>query len=552
MDMRNYPVDMEPLQHPFPPRQSPTRRDTQSTIKSTTSSKSLPISIPPGFYSLRLNGHCPRCRHLHKATPFNIRIPGNLNHTTIKCERCGAPWLALGDNSTCWSLLSTQTIDLDPTDTVFQSTLVRMVRSLAVVGSPALASVPESTPGGLSREQSVRSEHDPEGFGDHPPSPFAQKAAASEHIHLPAPDSSYDKTTERSRGSAKRKRALSLLAHLGGKIREQFAIMRKLHSQRFKRSKNESRMTAKGRGKLPVRQPSIRDNYSTQAESGSRYTDDIPDRKHIDMSQKEEEDARQQAASEAADRVKRNEEKLKTMSNEERTSWIREQLSDFKCHCLRNCQCRRQSTRSDIDHHIRTVPSFPQLTAQYLAQRRISTDIAGIGADFEGLNSMYSARMSIDSTTRLSQAATVVSVDSVATTSRPALPFLSPQPVLQRQPTRLSRPVSLPVVPLPVSRLREQLRQNEDERRSSMDSMTPGRAIGSLAGTTREETEFTVLPLASIPVEIEDLATVVEVDQVLVLPLQDSADQSSASVSLSQAVRAHTSDDPAPRDSESS
>jgi hypothetical protein len=240
------------------------------------------------------------------------------------------------------------------------------------------------------------------------------------------------------------------------------------------------------------------------------------------------------------------------MTNEERANWIREQLSDFKCHCLQDCQCRRPSTRSDIDHQIRTVPSFPQLTAQYLAQRRISTDIAGIGADFEGLNSMYSARMSIDSTTRLSQAATAVSVDSVATTSRPALPFLSPQPVLQRQPTRLSRPLSLPVVPLPASRLREQLRQNEDERRSSMGSMTPGRADGSLSETGGQETdEITAPPLVSIPVEIEDTTTIVDVDQVSVLPLQDSTDQSRASVSLPQAPRARTSDDPAPRDGES-
>jgi hypothetical protein len=512
--MSDHPMDVEPLQHPFSPRQSPTRRDTQSTVKSTASSKSSPVSIAPGFYSLRLNGHCHKCHHFHKAAAFSIRISGNLNHTTIKCERCGAPWLALGGNSTCWSLLSTQTIDFDPTDTVFQSTLVKMVRSLAVVGSPALASVPESASGGPSREQSVRSKHDPEDQGDRPSSLLAKKAAASEYIHLPAPDTGCHKTKECSRGSAKNKRTLSLLAHLRGKIIEQIAMMRKFHSERFKRATKEPKMTAKGRGKLPVHQPSIRDNYSTQAEPGNQHKDDVPEHKHVEILEQEEDAARQKAVSEATDRVKRNEDKLKAMTNEERANWIREQLSDFKCRCLENCQCRRPSIRSDIDHQIRAVPSPPQLTAQYLAQRRISTDIVGIGADFDGISSMYSPRMSIDSTTRLSQAATVVSVDS----SRPALPFLSASPVWQRQAPRSPRPQSLPVASIPASRLREQLRLDDNERRSSVDSSATERAVRDFSGTTQQEGEsFIALPLSSILVENE-----------VIPPLQDS-DQNTSS-----------------------
>jgi hypothetical protein len=507
--MSDHPIDVEPLQHPLSPGQPPTRRDTQSTIKSTTSSKSPPISIAPGLYSLRLNGHCPKCHHFHKAAAFSIKISGHLSHTTIKCERCGAPWLALGGNSTCWSLLSTQTIDVDPTNTVFQTTLVQMVRALAAVGSPALASVPES------REQSVQSKHDLKDQGSHPSSLLSKKATTSERIHLPAPDASCHKTNECSRGSAKNKRALSLLTHLRSKIKEQFAMMRKFHSERFTRATKEHKLSAKGRGKLPVRGLSIPGSYSTQAEPDSRHKDDVPDHKHVEILEKEEDDAHQKAVSEAADRVKRNEERLKAMTSEERANWIREQLSDFKCRCQGNCQCRRSSTRSDIEHQIRTVSSQTQLTAQNLAQRRISTDIAGIGADFEGVSSMYSGRMSIDSTTRLSQAATVVSVE----TSRPALPFLPTPSIRQRQAPRSSRPQSLSTASIPASRLREQLRLDENERRSSMDSSSTERAVTNFSGTTEQGGEdFTALVPSSMLVENEAEPS-----------LQDPADQHTSS-----------------------
>jgi hypothetical protein len=147
--------------------------------------------------------------------------------------------LAVGSNL---KLPSSQTINLNPIAKVFQVALIKMVQELA-----------DSASGATSHEQSVQPKHDPKGQGDHSPSLLAKEAATSEHIHLPAPDTRRHTTKECSQGPAKNKRALSLFAHLRDKITEQIAIIRRFRSERFKRATKEPKMTAKGRGKLPVR-----------------------------------------------------------------------------------------------------------------------------------------------------------------------------------------------------------------------------------------------------------------------------------------------------------
>ncbi|KAF2794444.1 hypothetical protein K505DRAFT_361101 [Melanomma pulvis-pyrius CBS 109.77] len=390
----SHPLDAGSIQDQSSPLQPPFRRDTQSTISSET-----PPFIPPGFYSLRLHGNCPRCHHSHKADTIKIRISRD-HLSRIYCKNCSSPWLALGgNNSTALSLLSTQTIDLDHTDREFRTTLIKMVRSLAAVGSPAaLASVPELPSRGTSRQPSVRSSNRPTVRGDHQPSPVEGQRGASEHGLPLALNPESANPEECSPATIKPIRALSFLSELKGRIKERFANMRRL---RFNRFTEKPKLTAKGMGKLPVLQPLIQHDQAAQPKPRKSSTT-LPNHGHTEVLNRDEDDAypKTEAGREAFDRFKCSREKLKGMDHEQRAQWIREQISDVKCQCLRNCDCRRASTRTDgSSHQIPPIPSLSPAGSQYFPERRRSTELLGIGGFTEGFNDDHSTEdiSSVDS-----------------------------------------------------------------------------------------------------------------------------------------------------------
>ena len=98
--IEGHPI-VDPLPQPTP------RRDSASTTSS---------SISPGYYTLPIHGNCPRCHHRHRAA--NIRISRDSGRVSrVNCEKCGGRWLSFGGpNATSISLLSSQTIDIDPAD----------------------------------------------------------------------------------------------------------------------------------------------------------------------------------------------------------------------------------------------------------------------------------------------------------------------------------------------------------------------------------------------------------------------------------------------------
>ncbi|KAF2715772.1 hypothetical protein K504DRAFT_497632 [Pleomassaria siparia CBS 279.74] len=148
--------------------------------------------------------------------------------------------------------------------------------------------------------------------------------------------------------------------------------------------------------------------------------------------------------------------------------------------------------------------SVSQTGSQYFAERRRSTELFGVGGFFEGFNYVHSLRpLSIDSSIRLSQAATMVSADSTTITSRPSMSFLlASPPISQPVPrSRSPRPRSLPVGPMQALRLREQLgRESMDGRRSSADST---RAVRSLAVTGPQGAAEPATP--ALAIDDEDL-----------------------------------------------
>ena len=497
----DHPVQMESAQDIVAPRHPPTRRDTQS---STTSNRSLPPFIPPGFYSLHLHGNCPRCHHHHKAATVKVRISGDLSHISpINCEKCGSPWLGMGGgNATSLSLLSTQTIDLDPVDTNFRSTLIEMVLSLTA----ALASVPETESGGASRDHSVRSNNS-RGHDGHPKFSDGEKRGAHKHTRSTTPESKPPKT-----GTTVSKGRFSFFFQLGSRLGERFPIMKKLQPQRLSRFAKKPKMTAKGRGKLPVVQPSNTDLQRVPSRNKSNTA--APNNVTPESMGDDQDGSYSRAAIEAANLFEQNKEKLRVMSREQRAEWIREQLSDYACRCTRNCHCKRASKRTDVsDQPQQSAPPVPQIPSQYLSQQRRSSELFGVGGYFEGSGYVHPARahrLSIESTTRLSQAATMVSGDSVTVTSRPSMPHLLAPSSQTRPGSGSPRLRSLTVGP-PTSRLREQLEQDADRRRSSIDSLETSRAVRSIPVTSQQGgIPSSITVTTSISVDNEDLATLVD------------------------------------------
>lgn len=161
-------------------------------------------------------------------------------------------------------------------------------------------------------------------------------------------------------------------------------------------------------------------------------------------------------------------ETLKGMTMEQRIAWIREQFSDFKCHCPGHCYCRRpsisfsSSTSEDNGSHLHPPPPSPQVPVSGPIQRRHSYDLRFVGTGFVGSHMdnfqagelfYHSRPLSFESTTRFSsQAATAVNSESVTATS--GGPYLDVGQQQRRQRSRSPRPMSLPPGP---SRLRQSI-----------------------------------------------------------------------------------------------
>jgi hypothetical protein len=90
-----------------------------------------------------------------------VRIADDFDQVgDVHCKRCGRLWLAFGNaNATRLSLLSTLSIEPDPIENEFRSTLIHMIRSITPIAalSPTLTVIPEAASASLSRETSVRS-----------------------------------------------------------------------------------------------------------------------------------------------------------------------------------------------------------------------------------------------------------------------------------------------------------------------------------------------------------------------------------------------------------
>jgi hypothetical protein len=73
------------------------------------------VPLPPGHWTLKFHGNCPRCHHTHRGVDAKVTTtPGDAGVSYIECEKCRDRWAAFGGHdSTRISLVSIVTLESD-------------------------------------------------------------------------------------------------------------------------------------------------------------------------------------------------------------------------------------------------------------------------------------------------------------------------------------------------------------------------------------------------------------------------------------------------------
>jgi hypothetical protein len=478
----------------LPSKPSPlTRQDTGST---RSNSKYTPL--PPGFYTLPIHGNCPRCHHHHSSAEVRVRLSEDITRVSkVNCQKCGERWLAFGgQNATCISLLSTQTTDPDERELRYRLTIINLVRSAASFGSvafpsAALSSGPESSAAGLSRRSSVPNTNFQE-FSDTPASwPVAARHGPAQDKPPTATSRPHDAslseiTPDTAAGKAKQKKK-NLLDHLKTKFKDRLFSFRMSHLKKTPRSTGEPPIGKKGKEKLiePVDTPMP--HFQEVSGSSPSYVQMNPLKE--DLRALVGDDSPVESGS---PRVAFDKEALEKMDKDERIAWARKQITDFKCRCPKDCRCQRagpspvSSNIGEVGTPIEGPPSSLELSFEEPISRRRSTDtyFAGIGSHLQSSASFDRTRHFSLTSTRLSQALTVVGSDTMTMISEsPPTPMLAPQPQ-QMQASTSSRPQSFAVPSRTMSPLRHSRTPEDLDIGVSTDSFATDEAVRVLSENT--------------------------------------------------------------------
>ncbi|CAO2652597.1 Nn.00g008800.m01.CDS01 [Neocucurbitaria sp. VM-36] len=458
------------------------RHDTTSTCGSAK-------PIPKGRWKLDLSGNCPRCHHHHEFIQVQVRVSSDLDHVgEVYCDNCERLWLDFGRrNSTRLSLLSMKTIEPDPLEKAFHSTLVHMIRSATAVAtlSSTLADIPESSSAGLTREP-VPATSPRRGLQN-----MSQSVASNVTAEPVAPldNTAYDQEASSStqplapRGGASLSKphaavTSQLVSRLRKKIREKFPMLETVRLSRWIKPTEEKGPSPSRYGKQPALEtkplpliPTLPDSEDHDVENGA-HTDAATETNHnaIDVC------TPSTSAAEALEALKTlDQEAIKAMDPKQRTDWMRRQLTAFKQHATPlhpSTVPIMVNTGAQVDEiELPLAPSSPP-------SRRHSA-LAFVGNNFgtfhywelfRASNVTLNGRPRSMSDTNLSEADTAVEGMSVTSTPRHIL-LESLQ--RDRRGSSSSRPHS-------IVQNWQQIRQNRAEARWSFDSAATGGAVRSI------------------------------------------------------------------------
>lgn len=410
------------------------RRDSTS---SNSSSHYQPL--PEGLWTIPFHGNCPKCSHHHRAAQVKIKVTqdeGQINR--VNCEKCGVAWAAFGGrNATVISLLSTTSTEPDSMAEEVRLRLIDVVLMATQRATSSLVALPEqpSSPpfeeplvGASSRSAPdardislISSAHravdgvGPSTQADHQPPQIA-----------PCP------TATSSTGFRRR------LSKLKKKLTTRFPILHRTRIQQIITGTKKSAMTPRQIEKSPVHVTNnadrqVFDNDITARASSPEGIDFV----HATQVTLSEADARVPAVrlTDVASFIRGLDKSgLKTMTDKEKTAWLRQHYTEFKR------RPKRQTPLSISEIFESSIHPYPR--AEYCDG--CSLDLRAIGALFEELDRVGSSEES-----QRWDSLSVSDVFSEASTAHDAItvasfPRYSRHDPLQRVRERTPRPLSLP------------------------------------------------------------------------------------------------------------
>lgn len=428
----------------------------------TSSSTGSALRPPPGNWAINISGVCPSCHHHHRSLQVHVRISDDSTQVgDVYCKRCRRLWLAFGNaNGTRLSLLSTISIEPDPTENEFRSTLIHMIRSVTPIAalSPTLTAIPEATSAGPSRETSVRSTA---GRGDQRPTGNNLNATAKKTAEDAPGGHEYNKhylaNGRRMLFSVKQKARAGFF-----KSRNiPFGLARWFSRRETLESRNHEHNLAYAPIDAPpttaISPPLVQENTGVQEETSVNF-----DPAALDVS------ASAANATDALASLKAlDPQALQNLPHEQRISWARKQLTDFRA---RHSSVTAYKTVADTGNN--ECVSRRHSALAYIGGGFSPYDDWGIYG--EGDRTLNGRPLSM-SETHISEADTLV--DGASISSSPRHIFVG---TLHRDPRRSLSPGRLSVRSTVGVQDWSQIHQSRAEARRSVDSTATGGAVRSI------------------------------------------------------------------------
>jgi DNA-directed RNA polymerase subunit M/transcription elongation factor TFIIS len=355
---------------------------------SSTQSQDQYEPIPNGRWTLTFTGNCPKCHHHNKALQVQIQVSPGVSHVTyVRCEKCRDRWAAFGGgNSTRISLLSTTTTEPDHVQQGVRYSFVEIVKLMQERA--------KSGPLPESHSLNTRSQP-PVGAGIKNDASAAPSSLDASVVDLDAKDAAHAElepcqrsieptnslSTEHTLAPPKRRNnALRLLSNFKRKITTRFPILKRHRSRQIaatyqpessiRKLEKSTIQTLPAEG--PKAPPSIHvlPTVQCQTELSDNFAAEI-----VEPSKR--------IAEVVAFIATLDKSELNSMSEQERTAWMRRKYTEFKIH-----RCRVSSPL--------VVPTILQTSTQTEPLRPLfgqpSSDLFGVGYHLiEGLEVLESA-----------------------------------------------------------------------------------------------------------------------------------------------------------------
>lgn len=469
---------------------SPHREGTMSSVGSDKHSR-----IPSGIWRLLIHGNCPRCSHHHKATTIRFKVSEDPSEATpIQCENCEHRWLTIGGrNKTQTSLLSTQTTDPDVDEISFRHALFGIVRSVT-----ALDSVPE----GQSREFSaglyISDVQRGSSSNIHHGGSFAADTTGQGQDTATTSPVQQHQSTRKELLSNNVKLTKILVRDLKRKLRSHFPILNKFHLTKKSMPRTPG-ATAEPRVAAPTAAPAQDETTAPTPEAPARATAEqaIDDKDCPSRDKVENICTPARSTTQAIAEVRNfDKEALKAMTHDERTAWIREKITAFKCRCSRQCTCKRRRSSSFMVDSSTQVHILPPVSCEQDFEHCRRHSLEGIGSHFDYFTAgeFFTDLPLTVSATRTSEADTIVESNTMSPSPR-----TSRVDFVQRQRHRSwsPRPASL----VNARHSLQHRAQHRLEAQASMDSIVTGAARSSSRGGRRrlDRRSLASLPPPAIP-----------------------------------------------------